>query len=88
MTATDRLRALLDERGVEHSDRETSTSFGCVGFTQWGKQEDELDGVRWMCSADSRPGGGLLVLVRCDDFEQARGVIDATIEVIKHDGDR
>lgn len=87
MTATDRLRALLDERGVEHCDRETSTSFGRVGFTQWGKRKDELDGISWMCSADSRPGGGLLVLVRCDDFEQARVVIDATIEVIKHDGD-
>ena len=63
MTATDRLRALLDERGVEHYD-------GTNG-TLWGK-----DAIGYRFSADELTSGRMSVHMWCETPEQA---VEATL---------
>ena len=63
MTATDELRRLLDERGVEHYDG--------TEMTLWLK-----DGHGYRASADELHSGRLSVHIWCDTPEQA---IEATL---------
>lgn len=79
MKPIDELVALLEESGEEFEFRRESMSFGRLGFAKWGKEPDEIDGVRWKFKATEMPGDALMFHVTADTFEEVRSAIEATL---------
>lgn len=79
MRQIEELVALLEESGVEFEARRDSTSHGRLWFARWGKEPDEIDGVRWKFKATEMPGDALMFYVVADAFEEARAAIEATL---------
>lgn len=79
MRQIEELVALLEESGVEFEARRDSTSHGRLWFARWGKEPDEIDGIRWKFKATEMPGDALMFYVVADAFEEARAAIEATL---------
>ena len=80
MSEIDKLRSFLEERGEQFKSRSTWTAYGWGGFTEWGRREDNLTEESYRYSADIRPDGTILVVIKADSFEDVREVIEATLE--------
>lgn len=79
MRPIDELIALLEESGEEFESRRDSTSHGRLWFVRWGKEPDEIYGVRWKFKATEMLGDALMFYVVADTFEEARPAIEATL---------
>lgn len=79
MSEIDKLRAFLEERGEQFKSRSLWTCYGWGGFTEWGPCEETIYGEPYRYSADVRPDGTLLVVIKARSFEDVREVVEATL---------